>query len=128
MKYDIECSKKFYFELNIEQVKLIMELSASHYDQVCRGLSLAPDWNKRQDPTHGTVYHWQNQLNLVGKPDIVSATWRDLDTISKALEGSNYLRDDDKYRMALQLSRDFHMMLTQANRLDWKASLDTSTH
>lgn len=89
MKITIQASPKFYLSLTLEQVKLISELSSSHYDGVCRAASMVG----------GFIYGWVNSLTYAPSEQ-VPAEWRQLDTVLKICEMVGHLDPEQQITIA----------------------------
>ena len=84
MKAILTAKPVFNFTLTRAHVDLLTRLSAVHYDSVCKAAGCVG----------GFLYGWNNQQQQAleqqeAAPEL-SATWRQLDTCMKILEGGQY--------------------------------------
>lgn len=113
-KITIRAVPKFYLSLTLAQVKLITELSSSHYDGVCRSASAVG----------GFIYGWVNLLTY-NPSEQVSAEWRQLDTVLKICEMASYLDQAQQDEVA-KLRKSIYGALNKAAELfqNWSADYD----
>ena len=102
MKFKIVGRPEFYFALTKEQIEILCSLSKSHYDFESRSLS----------KPGGAIFSWNFRLNEEQTVD-VSATWRQLDSVSKVLEMTGHLTPEKQER-AEKLAVDISKMLITA--------------
>lgn len=97
-----------------EEVELLMRLSASHYDGVCR----------QAGQVGGFLYGMNNRF-VVEVPEVVALgntvelSFREIDTLCKILESAyvatKTLEHDDSFSLALQLRADLSDGLARLN-------------
>lgn len=102
MKIKICAQPKFYFQLNAEQIAVLMQLSREHYDGVCKSAG--------QD--RGFIFGWNNWYQVQPESE-QSASWRELDICLKIMEGAAHRRE--LWDVALKLGADFRRAMQTAN-------------
>lgn len=115
MKFKIVGRPEFFFTLTREQIELLCSLSTSHYDFESRSLS----------KPGGFIYGWNFRLDDKDQVE-VSATWRQLDSVSRILENIGSL-DADKKSLATKLAVDIFTVLIAARDEicpAWEATID----
>lgn len=81
MEILIRAKPVFDIPFTLYQVQAISMMSEGHYDRVCRAAS---------EPG-GFVYGWVNALSAPSPLDGVTATWHELDIVSKIMEHTEHL-------------------------------------
>jgi hypothetical protein len=100
MRIEIVGTPEFQIPMTLEQVKILMVLSATHYDSVCRQASQRGESVDQE----GFVYRWHALIKACSEtPKIpgfdntieplvqVRASWRQIDMVLKILEGAPQL-------------------------------------
>ena len=88
MKIQVHARPQFTIPFTPEDINLLVTLSEQHYDGYCRSIS-------RPGP-EGFLCGWKRRYDCTGasspeEPLAVEATWRQLDTLAKCLEGARWL-------------------------------------
>lgn len=111
MKFEIAGRPEFWFNLTDEQLYVLQTLSSVHYDGVC----------KQAAKLGGFIYGWTNARAFT-KDANLKASWRELDTCCKILEGIGPPLNADEEDVARDLAQKFHAALSHANRIcpAWK--------
>ncbi len=106
-----------------QQTEMLMNLSRSHYDAVCRAASsetgergFIARWHTATDPKH-----W-----AYGLTESEYITWREIDTSLKIMEVRLVLNPEET-EVCNQLQRDFMKLLNRARSLAdlWTMPVDT---
>lgn len=139
MLIEVSAQPEFLIPLNLEQVDILMELSANHYDSTCRAAGKRGETFEQQ----GFIYGWRtiisayvntpvipdfNPMDETGKQTVrVKATWRQLDLVLKILEGAAYLEPLQK-GIAGCLRWDLITAVTKARPIitKWQYAIETN--
>lgn len=112
MKFKILGRPEFWFKPTTVQLRVLLLLSSLHYDGKCNQAS----------QVGGFIYGWKNTLSM-GRTAI-KATWDNVDTCAKILEGPLPQRAPKNFVTArAELAIAFHAALRRGNELahNWKA-------
>lgn len=106
MKIEINSQPVFNLPLPIGTILLLMEMSAHHYDGVCKSAGMVG----------GFIYGWRNCVSFA--PDLpVSATWRELDTMLKICENTGIFSDrPDEKQIIRGLAKAVRYAMSQWNQ------------
>jgi len=110
MKAVIKGQPIFDIPITPLQLGILKQLSESHYDAYCRSISVQG----------GFLYGWENHQRFLSESAAYesqyreTATWRQLDTLQKCLEGRPQLRAADERAIADKLSRMFWTLMNEA--------------
>lgn len=117
MKIEITPSPVFNLPIPIGTIGLLMEMSAHHYDGVCKAAGVVG----------GFIYGWNNSVTFMPESP-VSATWRELDTMLKICENTAIFSDQPISRKVIrELVADVRYAMNQWNEhsKDWCLAIDT---
>jgi hypothetical protein len=107
---------KFIFKVTEEELELLLELSRSDCDARCRTLS----WSRADGaPVNGLLTIWQFNLEE-GQDGRVAETCvnvRELDALSRLLEGASLALSGEKARKAMLLQSAFHKAAVAAEQV-----------
>lgn len=112
MKIEMTAKPVFHFDLNPDQLRILLWCSEHHYDAVCKGASRVGGfiygWKGR------LTWIWDNPLAFSGYGCHADAT--SLDICCKILEGTFGLPESDR-QIAIKLSRRFKDCLEQSSKI-----------
>lgn len=103
MKIDILGEPVFIFHLSTAQAEAIVQMSAQHYDAVCRVAGCVG----------GFAYGWANAVSL---GEVCRASWRELDTALKIMEFKPLGATVELLALRRGLIVDFNVAMDVASR------------
>lgn len=125
MNIEIYAKLEFAFTLTEEQIRLLSQVSSLHYDSKCKGLTAKAGDGR----ANGLLTVWANQIAFyMESPDdeapILTASWRDLDTLLKATELASHVLKGEQLISLEAMRSSFFGCMTQGAELQrsWVAT------
>ena len=119
MKIEIYGKPDFWFSLSDGQMAVLERLSGLHYDGVCKAATRVG----------GFIYGWKNARDVAYKMVSVSASFREIDTCLKILEGLQMPPADmtiGQVAIGQALAASFRVALSKANEVtkSWSTEIE----
>ena len=112
MEIDIRTQADFHFTLSDAEFEILVRLSASHYDHVCKSASKDGGFLNRWQRSHEV---WKECENPDGVKEL-TATFRDLDTCLKIMEMPTLITNAEQLRLLRNMRKHFLAVLSRANQ------------